>query len=114
LTYSLSRLSIGSSFAIEPDLKPGVYAYRAKIESATTPILYIEAMPASDGAVVTMTDGVYSFTSGQPQNPPTANAYTWRYPYLPFAGGTVVIAIALTYDGVTRNYALTIDFTKTT
>ena len=114
MTYSLSGLSTGySSAPIEPELTPRVTAYTQNITDSTIPILHIEAMPATEGASVTMTDGTNSFHNGMTQIPPEANAYTWRYPYLPSTGGTVVIAIALTVDGVTKDYTLTINFTKT-
>ena len=51
-----------------------------------------------------MTDGTNENNSG-----------TWAsYSYLPSAGGTKVISIATTYGGITTNYTLTINFTKTT
>ena len=112
MTYSLSGLSIGSDYTIEPDLTTRQTAYTVSIEQSNTPILYIVATPYTSAAKVTMTDGAHNYKSWVPQNPPQAD-WTWKYPYLPSTGGTVVIAIAVIYDGVTKDYTLTINYTKT-
>ena len=100
---------------IEPALSPRVTEYVCNYTGALAPILSVEAVPtmADHGARVTITDGTYTFHDGDPQNPTQSSRWIWRYPYVPSAGGTVVFSIATTYDGITKDYTLTLNFTKT-
>lgn len=108
MSYSLSGLSLGDSYTIEPALSPRKTDYVCNISAASAPTVTITATPYDSGALVTMDDGNdHTFNSS------TSSSYAWSYSYLPSAGGTVVIAIATTYDGVTKDYTLTINFTKT-
>ena len=104
LSYRLSGLSIGDGYTIEPAIAPRTYNYVANISAASAPTLTITATPYDSGATVEMTDGVNENEGG-----------TWTsYSYLPSDGGTKVISISTTYGGITTDYTLTINFTKTT
>lgn len=100
---------------IEPALTPRCTEYVCNYSGKLAPILYVEAVPtmAEDGAHVTITDGTNTFHDGDTQIPAQSSRWIWRYPYVPSAGGTVVFAIATTYDGITKDYTLTFNFTKT-
>ena len=98
---------MGDGYTVEPALTPRHTAYVCNITAASAPTVTITATPYDSGAVVLMDDGNdHEFDSSD------AGTYAWSYSYLPSAGGTVVIAISTTYDGVTKNYTLTINFTK--
>lgn len=107
MSYSLSGLSLGDGYTIEPALAPRTTAYVCNITAASAPTLTITATPYDTGAVVTMDDG-----DGHEFDSSVSSSYAWSYSYLPSAGGTSVIAIHTTYDGVTKDYKLTINFTK--